>query len=177
MSVSYTHLRLIRFLAHPTLFYHHYCCTLNYKMCIRDRLWLPWAMGLFSWSIKTALIRVDPNLSLIHIQMCIRDRPTTVPPTSLPHQNSIPPKCKSAIFIFVLRALKTINPFPSLIQRFLLNIQGIILHREAVSYTHLTRPIILNKQVLVQRKPEKENDSLYIHSQLELCLLYTSRCV
>ena len=31
-----------------------------------------------------------------------------------------------------------------------------------------TRPIILNKQVLVQRKPEKENDSLYIHSQLEL---------
>ena len=29
-------------------------------------------------------------------------------------------------------------------------------------------PIILNKQVLVQRKPEKENDSLYIHSQLEL---------
>lgn len=31
-----------------------------------------------------------------------------------------------------------------------------------------TRPIILNKQVLVQRKPEGENDSLYIHSQLEL---------
>ena len=26
-----------------------------------NKLWLPWAMGLFSWSIKTALIRVDPN--------------------------------------------------------------------------------------------------------------------
>lgn len=31
-----------------------------------------------------------------------------------------------------------------------------------------TRPIVLNKQVLVQRKPEGENDSLYINSQLEL---------
>lgn len=31
-----------------------------------------------------------------------------------------------------------------------------------------TQPILLNKQVLVQRKPEGENDSLYIHSQLEL---------
>lgn len=31
-----------------------------------------------------------------------------------------------------------------------------------------TRPIILNKQVLVQRKPEGETDSLYIRSQLEL---------
>lgn len=31
-----------------------------------------------------------------------------------------------------------------------------------------TQPIILNKQVLVQRKPEGKNDSLYIHSQLEL---------
>ncbi|WP_455668436.1 transporter substrate-binding domain-containing protein [Phocaeicola sp.] len=31
-----------------------------------------------------------------------------------------------------------------------------------------TQPIILNKQVLVQRKPNGENDSLYIHSQLEL---------
>lgn len=31
-----------------------------------------------------------------------------------------------------------------------------------------TQPIILNKQVLVQRKPEGENDSLYIHSQLGL---------
>ena len=32
----------------------------------------------------------------------------------------------------------------------------------------LTPEIILNKQVLVQRKPELENDSMYIHSQLEL---------
>lgn len=31
-----------------------------------------------------------------------------------------------------------------------------------------TQPIVLNKQVLVQRKPDGENDSLYIHSQLEL---------
>lgn len=31
-----------------------------------------------------------------------------------------------------------------------------------------TRPIVLNRQVLVQRKTEGENDSLYIHSQLEL---------
>ena len=31
-----------------------------------------------------------------------------------------------------------------------------------------THPILLNKQVLVQRKPELENDSMYIHSQLEL---------
>lgn len=31
-----------------------------------------------------------------------------------------------------------------------------------------TQPIILNKQVLIQRKPEGENDSLYIHSQLGL---------
>lgn len=32
----------------------------------------------------------------------------------------------------------------------------------------LTSPIILNKQVLVQRKENGENDSLYIHSQLDL---------
>ena len=31
-----------------------------------------------------------------------------------------------------------------------------------------TQPIILNKQILVQRKPERENDSLYIRSQLGL---------
>lgn len=31
-----------------------------------------------------------------------------------------------------------------------------------------TQPILLNKQVLVQRKPNGESDSLYIHSQLEL---------
>lgn len=31
-----------------------------------------------------------------------------------------------------------------------------------------TRPILLNKQVLVQRKATSETDSLYIHSQLEL---------
>ncbi|ERI85444.1 hypothetical protein HMPREF1981_01719 [Bacteroides pyogenes F0041] len=32
----------------------------------------------------------------------------------------------------------------------------------------LTTPIILNRQVLVQRKPKDENDSLYIRSQLDL---------
>ena len=32
----------------------------------------------------------------------------------------------------------------------------------------LTSPIILNKQVLVQRKANGENDSLYIRSQLDL---------
>lgn len=32
----------------------------------------------------------------------------------------------------------------------------------------LTSPIFLNKQVLVQRKENGENDSLYIHSQLDL---------
>ena len=31
-----------------------------------------------------------------------------------------------------------------------------------------TQPIVLSKQILVQRKPQGENDSLYIHSQLEL---------
>lgn len=31
-----------------------------------------------------------------------------------------------------------------------------------------TKPILLSKQVLVQRKPQSEDDSLYIHSQLEL---------
>lgn len=31
-----------------------------------------------------------------------------------------------------------------------------------------TRPILLNKQVLIQRKPKKENDSSYIKGQLEL---------
>lgn len=31
-----------------------------------------------------------------------------------------------------------------------------------------TRPLLLNKQVLVQRKQQQETDSLYIHNQLEL---------
>lgn len=37
--------------------------------------------------------------------------------------------------------------------------------KDSLLFTH---PIVLNKQVLVQRKPQGENDSLYIHSQLEL---------
>ena len=37
--------------------------------------------------------------------------------------------------------------------------------KDSLLFTH---PILLNKQVLVQRKPEQENDSMYIHSQLEL---------
>lgn len=37
--------------------------------------------------------------------------------------------------------------------------------KDSLLFTH---PIILNKQVLVQRKPAGENDSLYIHNQLEL---------
>lgn len=37
--------------------------------------------------------------------------------------------------------------------------------KDSLLFTH---PIILNKQVLVQRKPEGENDSLHINSQLEL---------
>lgn len=38
-------------------------------------------------------------------------------------------------------------------------------YKDSLLFTH---PIVLNKQVLVQRKPDSENDSLYIHSQLEL---------
>ena len=37
--------------------------------------------------------------------------------------------------------------------------------KDSLLFTH---PILLNKQVLVQRKPGQENDSMYIHSQLEL---------
>ena len=37
--------------------------------------------------------------------------------------------------------------------------------QDSLLYTH---PILLSKQVLVQRKPESDNDSNYIHSQLEL---------
>lgn len=37
--------------------------------------------------------------------------------------------------------------------------------KDSLLFTH---PILLNKQVLVQRKPGLENDSMYIHSQLEL---------
>lgn len=37
--------------------------------------------------------------------------------------------------------------------------------KDSLLFTH---PILLNKQVLVQRKPEQGNDSMYIHSQLEL---------
>ena len=48
------------------------------------------------------------------------------------------------VFIIVLRALKTINPFPSLIQRFLLNIQGIILHREVIISWSITTIILIH---------------------------------
>ncbi len=37
--------------------------------------------------------------------------------------------------------------------------------KDSLLFTH---PILLNKQVLVQRKPETETDSSYIHSQLDL---------
>lgn len=37
--------------------------------------------------------------------------------------------------------------------------------RDSIAFTH---PILLSKQVLVQRKPQTDNDSLYIRSQLEL---------
>lgn len=37
--------------------------------------------------------------------------------------------------------------------------------KDSLLFTH---PILLTKQVLVQRKPQSEDDSIYIHSQLEL---------
>lgn len=43
-----------------------------------------------------------------------------------------------------------------------------IVNSESKDSLLFTRPILLNKQVLVQRKPSHEKDSMYIHSQLEL---------
>ena len=37
--------------------------------------------------------------------------------------------------------------------------------KDSILYTH---PFLLSKQVLVQRKPQSENDSIFIHNQLEL---------
>ncbi|WP_420186997.1 transporter substrate-binding domain-containing protein [Bacteroides pyogenes] len=45
---------------------------------------------------------------------------------------------------------------------------GILATSELKDSLLLTTPIILNRQVLVQRKPKDENDSLYIRSQLDL---------
>jgi len=45
---------------------------------------------------------------------------------------------------------------------------GILATSELKDSLLLTSPIILNKQVLVQRKANGENDSLYIRSQLDL---------
>ena len=45
---------------------------------------------------------------------------------------------------------------------------GILSTRELKDSLLLTTPIVLNKQVLVQRKAKGENDSLYIKSQLDL---------
>lgn len=45
---------------------------------------------------------------------------------------------------------------------------GILATSELKDSLLLTTPIILNKQVLVQRKKNGENDSLYIHNQLDL---------
>lgn len=45
---------------------------------------------------------------------------------------------------------------------------GILATSELKESLLLTSPIVLNKQVLVQRKENEENDSLYIRSQLDL---------
>ena len=45
---------------------------------------------------------------------------------------------------------------------------GILATSELKDSLLLTSPIILNRQVLIQRKPKDENDSLYIRSQLDL---------
>lgn len=45
---------------------------------------------------------------------------------------------------------------------------GILATSELKDSLLLTSPIVLSKQVLVQRKENGENDSLYIHSQLDL---------
>lgn len=45
---------------------------------------------------------------------------------------------------------------------------GILATSELKDSLLLTTPIVLNKQVLVQRKETEENDSLYIRSQLDL---------
>lgn len=45
---------------------------------------------------------------------------------------------------------------------------GILATSELKDSLLLTSPITLNKQVLVQRKENGENDSLYIRSQLDL---------
>lgn len=45
---------------------------------------------------------------------------------------------------------------------------GILATSELKDSLLLTSPIVLNKQVLVQRKEDEENDSLYIRSQLDL---------
>lgn len=45
---------------------------------------------------------------------------------------------------------------------------GILATSELKDSLLLTTPIVLNKQVLVQRKVTEESDSLYIHSQLDL---------
>ena len=45
---------------------------------------------------------------------------------------------------------------------------GILATSELKDSLLLTSPIILNKQVLVQRKANGENDSLYIRNQLDL---------
>lgn len=45
---------------------------------------------------------------------------------------------------------------------------GILATSELKDSLLLTTPIVLNKQVLVQRKKNGENDSLYIHNQLDL---------
>lgn len=45
---------------------------------------------------------------------------------------------------------------------------GILATSELKDSLLLTSPIVLNKQVLVQRKENEENDSLYIRSQLDL---------
>ncbi len=45
---------------------------------------------------------------------------------------------------------------------------GILATSELKDSLLLTTPIVLNKQVLVQRKATEESDSLYIHSQLDL---------
>lgn len=47
---------------------------------------------------------------------------------------------------------------------------GILATSELKDSLLLTSPIVLNKQVLVQRKENSENDSLYIRSQLDLAL-------
>lgn len=47
---------------------------------------------------------------------------------------------------------------------------GILATSELKDSLLLTSPIVLNKQVLVQRKGNSENDSLYIRSQLDLAL-------